>query len=126
MNQLAYAAIKAVQLPKQWDLPGGRHKVDVTLHLQGEVVVGQPTFYTEPVKHKVDTLVALCGLLRVSKKRATTLYHTLQSLSDEDQEAYDVLYGALLREQEKESRNSRPRKERKGSITGNIKVTERK
>lgn len=125
MKHLSYAAIKAVQLPKTWDLPIGRHRVNTTIHLQGEIVVGHPTFYTEPLPHKVETIIAVCGLLRLTKKKASDLYHALQYLSSDDKEEYDIVYGSLLREYENTLKTTKQRKERKGSITGSITVEER-
>jgi hypothetical protein len=120
-RDLLYAAIKAIKIPDTLKLKSGRYTVDETLHLQGDIIVGLPTYYQKtPVN--IDTLTRLCGVLNCSQDRAIKLFNQICSMSQEDIDRAQEKYGASLKVTEQIIRESLPKKERKGSISGNITI----
>jgi len=119
-KDLMYAAVKAIKIP-DIKLKPGRYKVNETIYLEGEVIVGLPTFYQKtPVN--IDTLTRLCAVLNCTSQKAIKLFNDIASMSQDDIKRAEDKYGTHIALAEQELRQTLPKKERKGSISGNITV----
>lgn len=119
-RDLLYAAIKSVKIP-DLQLKSGRYPIDETIHLQGEVIVGLPTFY-QKLSINTETLIRICSVLNCSTAKAIKLFNDTATMSQEDIDKAQAKYGASIIRTENELKQTLPKKERKGSISGNIQI----